>query len=110
MRYSTRVADAARIGRMTIDASTPTPQTLFGLTRYQWLVILAAWLGWGFDVFDALLFNYVSGLCVPDLLHLPKTAATEHTVNVWTGSLTSLLLVGWGCGGILFGPITDRLG
>ena len=30
------------------------------LTRYQWTVLAAAWLGWGFDVFDGLLFNYVA--------------------------------------------------
>src|SRR5262245_6527256 len=39
----------------------------WGMTGYQWLVLLAAWLGWGFDAFDALLFNYVANLCVPDL-------------------------------------------
>lgn len=26
------------------------------MNRYQWLVLAAAWLGWGFDEFDALLF------------------------------------------------------
>src|SRR5438105_5228084 len=91
-------------------ASSVSPRQLWGLSGYQWLVIFAAWLGGGFDVFDALLFNYVSGLCIPDLLHLSKTAAAEHTINLWTGALTSLLLVGWGCGGILFGAITDRIG
>src|SRR5437660_109660 len=30
------------------------------MSRYQWLVFLAAWLGWGFDVFDGLLFNFVA--------------------------------------------------
>ena len=43
---------------------------MFGLTRYQWTVLLAAWLGWGFDVFDAFLFNYVAPNCVPTLLGL----------------------------------------
>ena len=41
---------------------------LLGLTRYQWLVLFAAWLGWGFDVFDGLLFNFVAPICVPNLL------------------------------------------
>lgn len=26
-----------------------------GFTKYQFLVLLSAWLGWGFDVFDAYL-------------------------------------------------------
>src|SRR5262245_24477163 len=86
-------------------------RSFLGLTAYQWLVVFAAWLGWGFDVFDALLFNYVSGACIPDLLHLkPNSPEAEQEVRFWTGALTSLLLVGWGLGGILFGLVTDRLG
>src|SRR4051812_13723478 len=78
----------------------------WGLTGYQWLVIAAAWLGWGFDVFDGLLFNYVSKLCVPDLLHLaPDDPSKGEQVAYWTGLLTSILLVGWGVGGILFGKV-----
>ena len=84
---------------------------MLGLTRYQWLVLFAAWLGWGFDVFDGLLFNFVAPICVPNLLHLSASdPATKNTVFYWTAALTSLLLVGWAIGGILFGKITDRLG
>jgi MFS family permease len=84
---------------------------MWGITRYQWLVLLAAWLGWGFDVFDALLFNYVAPNCIPALLHLPVGSpeariATQH----WTGVITSLLLLGWAVGGVLFGMICDRFG
>jgi MFS family permease len=82
-----------------------------GFTRYQWLVLFAAWLGWGFDVFDGLLFNYVAPLCVPDLLGIPLSdprAAQE--ASYWTGILTSLLLLGWALGGVVFGKITDKLG
>jgi MFS family permease len=82
-------------------------RTLLGFTGYQWLVLAAAWVGWGFDVFDALLFNYVARLCIPSLLG-PGT--TPQDVTFWTGALTSVLLVGWAVGGIVFGRITDRLG
>ena len=76
------------------------------MTRYQWTVLLAAWLGWGFDIFDSLLFNYVAPTCVPVLLHLPlgSPAAASATLR-WTGILTSLLLVGWATGGIVFGRV-----
>jgi MFS family permease len=84
---------------------------MLGLTRYQWLVLFAAWLGWGFDVFDGLLFNYVSPICVPNLLHL-NPASPETGKIVWsvTANLTSLLLIGWAIGGVIFGRVADRLG
>lgn len=84
---------------------------ILGFTRYQWLVLCAAWLGWGFDVFDALLFNYVSRLCIPALLGVPSDAPDiQSQITLWTGITTSLLLVGWAIGGIVFGMLTDRLG
>ena len=46
-------------------------RTVLDMNRYQWTVLFAAWLGWGFDVFDGLLFNYVAPNCVPTLLGLP---------------------------------------
>ncbi len=80
---------------------------LWGLTRYQSTVFVAAWLGWGFDVFDGLLFNFVAPVCVPRLLGV---APHDPAVTTATGAITSLLLVGWATGGIVFGWLTDRLG
>lgn len=81
------------------------------MTGYQWTVLFAAWLGWGFDAFDALLFNYVASSCVPDLLGLdPALPETRQITLYWTGALTSLLLVGWAIGGIAFGKLADRIG
>jgi len=87
------------------------PRSNFGFSRYQWLVLVAAWLGWGFDVFDALLFNFVAPNAVPTLLGLPlgSPEAREATV-FWTGALSSLLLIGWAAGGLLFGWVADRFG
>jgi MFS family permease len=82
-----------------------------GLTGYHWLVLAAAWLGWGFDVFDALLFNFVAPNCVPALLHLPLGSPEARAATVfWTGILTSILLVGWAIGGLVFGWFADRFG
>ncbi len=82
-----------------------------GLTRYQWLVLIATFLGWGFDVFDALLFNFVAPNCIATLLQLPLgTAQARQATIYWTGILTALLLVGWACGGVLFGWLADRYG
>lgn len=84
---------------------------LRGLNRHQWLVILAAWMGWGFDVFDALLFNFVAGNAITTLLELePGSALARSQTVYWTGVLSSLLLVGWAIGGVLFGWFADRFG
>ena len=81
------------------------------LTRYQWTVLFAAWLGWGFDVFDGLLFNYVAPNAIPTLLDLPLGSPEAKAATLyWTGLLTAIFLVGWAVGGVLFGPISDRYG
>jgi MFS family permease len=84
---------------------------LLGLSGYHWLVIAAGWAGWGFDVFDALLFNFVAPNCIPALLHLPRDSPEAHAATAfWTGAITSILLIGWAAGGLLFGWLGDRLG
>ena len=91
---------------------TKSPATgVWGMSGYQWTVVFAAWLGWGFDVFDGLLFNFVAPNCIPTLLGLPigSPEAAGPTLY-WTGVLTSLLLLGWALGGILFGRIADKMG
>lgn len=86
-------------------------RNLFAFTRYEWLVIAAGWAGWGFDVFDALLFNFVAPSCIPALLHLtPGSAAARAAASFWTGTITSVLLVSWAAGGVLFGLLADRIG
>jgi len=91
--------------------ATKGKRLLLDMNGYQWTVLFAAWLGWGFDVFDGLLFNYVAPNCVPTLLGIPigSPEAKKATLE-WTGVLTSLLLIGWAAGGILFGRVADRIG
>ncbi len=84
---------------------------MLNLTRYQWLVLFAAWLGWGFDLFDSILFNFVAPNCVPTLLGLKiGSPEAKQATLYWTGILTSVLLLGWAAGGVLFGYIGDRIG
>ena len=81
------------------------------MSPYQWLVFFAAWLGWGFDVFDGLLFNYVAPNCIPTLLNLRiGSLEAQQATLYWNGLLTSLLLIGWAFGGVVFGRIADRIG
>ena len=82
-----------------------------GFTGYHWLVMAAAWAGWGFDVFDASLFSFVAPNCIPVLLGLEPGTPGAHSATVfWTGAITSILLVGWAIGGVLFGWLADRIG
>nr|CAG4710325.1 unnamed protein product [Naegleria fowleri] len=87
---------------------------LFGLTGYQYLVLASAWLGWAFDIFDGVLFSYAAPICIPNLLgfaddQLTSTIAKEQTA-LWSSILSSVLLFGWGCGGVFFGWLTDTVG
>ena len=96
---------------MTTAAQLEARSGFLGFSGYHWLVIAAAWAGWGFDVFDALLFNFVAPNCVPVLLGLQPGAPGAHAATVfWTGLITSILLVGWAVGGVLFGWVADRIG
>ena len=83
----------------------------WGMSGYQWTVVFAAWLGWGFDIIDALLFNYVAANCIPTLLHLPigSAEALEETKR-YTALMASVLLIGWAIGGIFFGWLADKIG
>jgi MFS family permease len=86
-------------------------RTVLDMNRYQWTVLFAAWLGWGFDVFDGLLFNYVAPNAIPTLLGLTiGSPEARRAMLLWGGVLTSILLIGWGVGGIMFGRIADRIG
>jgi len=94
-----------------MDPAPTNQRSFLDMNFYQWTVIFAAWLGWGFDVFDGLLFNYVAPTCVPTLLDLPLgSAAAKAATLQWTGILTSVLLIGWAVGGVIFGKVADRIG
>jgi MFS family permease len=97
---------------MTAARVTPVGRrTVLDMNGYQWTVLFAAWLGWGFDVFDGLLFSYVAPNCIPTLLGIKiGSPEAQRAALFWNGALTSLLLIGWGLGGILFGHLADRLG
>ncbi|HYU32275.1 MAG TPA: MFS transporter [Thermoanaerobaculia bacterium] len=96
---------------MTTEPMVKPGRRLLDMSSYQWTVLFAAWLGWGFDVFDGILFNFVAPNCVPTLLGLVIGSPEAKAATLrWTGLLTSVLLVGWAIGGIVFGKLADRIG
>jgi MFS family permease len=83
------------------------------LTRYQWLVFTVASLGWLFDCMDQQLFNLARVPALTELLVFPDGTgadAVNAAVTKHGGNATSVFLIGWAVGGVVFGILGDRLG
>ncbi|HVT28783.1 MAG TPA: MFS transporter, partial [Lacipirellulaceae bacterium] len=77
------------------------------LNGYQWFVLLVAALGWLFDCLDQQLFVLARQPAMKELLH---GATTQATIDAYGSYATSLFLIGWGSGGLIFGVMGDRIG
>ena len=77
------------------------------VTRYQWMVLLVAWLGWVFDSMDGTLFSLVQK---PSMTELMGAGATEATIGFYSSVVFAVMLVGWAAGGICFGIAADYIG
>ena len=77
-----------------------------GISRGQWLVLLAAFLGWLFDGFEIGLFPVVGRPALQSLI----PGAADGTVGQWMGYITAAFLLGAAAGGLLFGWMGDRIG
>ena len=104
------------------------------LNRYHWFVFIVAALGWLFDTMDQQLFNLARPLAMKELVQLTdeetsdiraKAAAdklSEEAVESrvkarlgdkqkkYGGYATSIFLIGWATGGLIFGVLGDRWG
>lgn len=78
-----------------------------GISRYQWLVLLIASLGWVFDVFEGQIFVASMRDAMPDLLKVP---ADHPDVVRWNDFGFGSFLLGGAFGGVLFGMLSDRIG
>ncbi|HUL52372.1 MAG TPA: MFS transporter [Opitutaceae bacterium] len=82
-----------------------------GVTRYQWLVLLVAWLGWVFDSMDATIYALVLQPALHDLLRTPGAGDVSAEAIGWYGGIIfAIFLAGWAVGGMLFGVLADRFG
>lgn len=77
------------------------------VTRYQWLVLTIASLGWVFDAFEGQLYNITRADMLPGLL---KVAADDPQVKVWGERFLGIFLIGGTLGGWLFSSMADRWG
>lgn len=83
------------------------------LNRYHWFVLTVAALGWLFDCLDQQLFILARNPAMRELLErVPNEspAAFRERADVMGTWATSIFLIGWGTGGIIFGILGDRIG
>src|SRR5436190_4002033 len=76
------------------------------LTRAQWLVLIAAFLGWLFDGFEIGLFPVIARPALKDMFG----AGGDALGGDWMGRITAAFLVGAALGGGVFGWLGDRIG
>lgn len=83
-----------------------------GVTRYQWLVLFVAWLGWVFDAMDATIYAIVLHPALQELLHTGAAngEVTAERIGSYGGLVFSMFLIGWAIGGIGFGIAADYFG
>jgi MFS family permease len=77
------------------------------LSRYQWFVVAVAAVGWMFDTMAQQLFNLARKPAIRDLL---GSGASGSMVDEQAGIATSVFMIGWALGGVVFGVLGDRLG
>ena len=94
-----------------VEQAKPGWRTRFWLpetiTRQQWLVLLAAFIGWVFDSMDSTIYAMVLPSSLKELL---GTAATKANIASHGGIILAIFLVGWALGGTLFGTLADYFG
>lgn len=76
------------------------------LNRYHWFVLTVAALGWLFDTMDQQLFAIARTPAMKTLLADPTDANVQYSVTI----CTSIFMVGWAFGGLIFGALGDRIG
>ncbi|HYV27322.1 MAG TPA: MFS transporter [Candidatus Eisenbacteria bacterium] len=72
----------------------------------QWMVLLAAFLGWMFDGYEIGLFPLIARPALRHLLSDPGDAQ----IGQWMGIITACFLIGAALGGLVFGWLGDRIG
>ena len=81
------------------------------LTRYQWFVFIVASLGWLFDTMDQQLFNLARQPAMAELIgSTPGDPTAAGRVAEAAGMATTVFIVGWAIGGLIFGILGDRIG
>ncbi len=86
--------------------ATPPIAPPQALTRNEWLVLVAAFLGWMFDGVEQGVFPLVARPALQDLLGVQS----DKLIGPWIGYITASFLLGAAGGGLVFGWLGDRIG
>ena len=84
------------------------PRWYSGITKYQWLVLVIASLGWVFDIFEGQIFVASMRDAMPQLLEVES--ADNPLVGRWNNYALASFLLGGAFGGIFFGMLSDKIG
>lgn len=76
------------------------------LNGYHWYVFALAAMGWLFDTMDSQIFLASRSITIRDLL----PDQTDDIRRAYGGYVTSMFILGWATGGIIFGMLGDRWG
>lgn len=79
------------------------------MTGYHWFVLLVAALGWMFDCLDQQLFLLARTPAMTELIGKGE-GVTPGVIKEYGGYATTIFMLGWATGGLVFGVIGDRLG
>jgi MFS family permease len=94
------------------------PLSTSQLSRAQWMVMLAALLGWFFDGYEIGLFPLVARPALQSVLGAGGVGGSlalpgikgDELIGQWMGTITACFLVGAALGGIVFGWLGDQIG
>jgi MFS family permease len=91
----------------TIPDTPPEGAWYRHVTRYQWLVLVIASLGWIFDIFEGQIFVATMKEAMPSLL---PEGSPEGLAEKYNDYAFAMFLIGGAFGGVFFGVLSDRIG
>lgn len=81
-----------------------------GITRYQWLVLIIALVGWMFDIFEGQIFIASMSEAMPSFLTGFEGAERAAKAEFYNSVALVSFLLGGTLGGVVFGMMSDRIG
>jgi len=94
---------------MTNETSAPVENQQWwnGLTRYHWFVFAMASMAWLFDCLDQQIFILVRK---DALKYLLPPGMDSNQIGAYSAYSTSIFMIGWATGGLIFGSLGDWFG